>query len=147
MSEEKVSKEEQEKQKKAQELYMQMSMINQQSQELQKQIQSFEETIQEVEESKKSLLEISNTKEDNEVLVPIVSGIFAKAKSKDFKKFIVNVGGNVAVEKSIEKVQALLEKQLSQMQEAQHQFVDQLQKLTVQGKQIEVQLQELMMKG
>jgi prefoldin alpha subunit len=147
MSDEKISKEEQEKQKKAQELYMQMSMINQQSQELQKQIQSFEETIQEVEESKKSLLEISNTKEDNEFLVPIVSGIFAKAKSKDFKKFIVNVGGNVAVEKPIEKVQALLEKQLSQMQEAQHQFVDQLQKLTVQGKQIEVQLQELMIKG
>jgi prefoldin alpha subunit len=144
MSEGKVDEE---KQKKMQELYMQMNTINQQSQELQKQIQAFEETIMEVGESKKSLLEISKTKDDNEVLVPIVSGIFAKAKAQDFKKFIVNVGGNVAVEKSIEKVQELLEKQLSQMQEAQHQFVDQLQKMTIQSKQVESQLQELMIKG
>jgi prefoldin alpha subunit len=144
MSEPKVDEE---KQKKMQELYMQMNMINQQSQELQKQIQAFEETILEVGESQKSLMEISSTKDDNEVLVPIVSGIFAKAKAQDFKKFIVNVGGNIAVEKSIEKVQELLEKQLSQMQEAQHQFVDQLQKMTVQGKQVEAQLQEMMVKG
>ena len=130
--------------KRMQELYMELNMANQQLNELQKQIQALEETIQEIEESKKGLNEVSKAEKGKEILVPIVAGIFAKAEIKNSKEFIVNVGANTAVEKSIDDVQTLLDKQLVQMQETQNMFIDNLQKLTVKAKSTEEELKALM---
>jgi|TARA_B100002003_G_C13988323_1_gene477664 prefoldin alpha subunit len=130
--------------KKAQELYMELNMINQQIQEYQKQIQQFEETIQEVRESKKSLDEISVLEEGKEILLPIVSGIFAKAEIKNTKEFIVNVGANTAVEKPVDDVKKLLDKQLEEIQKTQNNFVDNLQKLTVQSQKLKKEMESSM---
>ena len=75
--------------------------------------------------------------------MPIVSGIFTKAELKETKEFIVNVGSNTAVAKSIEEVQKLLEKQLDEMQKTQNTFVDNLQKLTLQAQNLKSELQAL----
>ncbi len=145
MSEEKTQNKNKDE-SKIQELYMQLNMINQQTNELQKQIQSLEETILEITESKKSLDEIKKAEKGKEILVPIVSGIFAKAELKDTKEFIVNVGASAAVSKSSEDVQKLLDQQLVQMQETQNQFVGELQQLTIKAKVVEAGLKDFMVK-
>ncbi|TKJ17825.1 prefoldin subunit alpha [Candidatus Woesearchaeota archaeon B3_Woes] len=135
-----------EKEAKAQELYMQLNTMNQQMVELQKQIQTMEETIFEVNESKKGLDDVSKSEKGKEILVPIISGIFAKAELKEPKEFIVNVGSNTAVVKSIEDVQKILDKQLTEMQKTQNTFVDSLTQLTVEAKKAEKGLKELIEK-
>ena len=132
------------KEKQMQEMYMQLTMMNQQMTELQKQIQSLEESMVEVSESVNGIRELSKLDSDKEILVPIVSGIFAKAELKKTKEFIVNVGANTAVLKSSEEVTSLLDKQLNEMQTTQDNFVDNLQKLTVQAKEIEEELKASM---
>lgn len=135
-----------EKEVKAQELYLQLNTMNQQMTELQKQIQAMEETIFEINESKKSLDEVSKAEKGKEILVPIISGIFAKAELKETKEFIVNVGSNIAVVKSIEDVQKILDKQLTEMQKNQNTFIDNIKQLTVEAKKVEAGLKELVEK-
>ena len=122
---------------------MQYTMIQQQRAELERQMQAIEEAIFEINESRKGLKEVSDEASGKEILVPIVSGIFAKAELKNVKEFIVNIGANTAVAKSSEEVQTLLETQSKKMQETQHHFVDNLQKLTMQAKELESELMAL----
>lgn len=129
--------------KKAQELYMQFNFINQQINELQKQVQMLEETIHEINESKKGLEEISKQGNNKEILVPIASGIFAKAQLKQADEFIVNVGANTAVAKSAADVQKLLDKQLNEMQKTQNTFIDNIQQLTMSAKELRAQLKQI----
>ena len=134
------------KEQKAQELYMHMNTMNKQMTELQKQIQTMEETIFEVNESKKGLEDVSKSEKGKEILVPIISGIFAKAELVEPKQFIVNVGSDTAVSKSIEEVEKILDKQLTEMQKTQNTFVDNLTHLTVEAKKIEQELKALIEK-
>jgi prefoldin alpha subunit len=129
--------------KKIQELYMQFNMINQQISEFQKQIQMLEESINETNESIKGLNEISGLPQNKEILVPIVSGVFARAELKDNKEFIVNVGSGTATSKSSEEVRKLLEKQLEEMQKSQNSFVDNLHQMTLAAKEIRQNLKNL----
>ena len=135
--------EEKKDEQKVQQLYIEFQVVNQQLQELQKQIQQIEESIQELQESKKGLEEVSKQESGKEILVPIVSGIFAKAEIKNSKDLIVNVGANTAVEKSIDQVQTLLDQQLKNMQETQHTFIDNMQQLSVKAKELETKLKSM----
>jgi prefoldin alpha subunit len=130
-------------QKKIQELYMQFNMLNQQASEIQKQIQSLEESINETNESIKGLSEITNQGPNKEILVPVVSGVFAKAEIKDTSEFIVNIGANTAAAKTFDEVKKLLEKQLEEMQKAQNSFVDNMHQLTTAAKETRQQLKAL----
>lgn len=134
------------KEQKSQELYLQMNTMNKQMGELQQQIQTMEETIFEVNESKKGLDYVSKSEKGKEILVPIISGIFAKAELVEPKEFIVNVGSNTATVKSIEEVNKILDKQLTEMQKTQNTFVDNLTQLTVEAKKVEKGLKELIKK-
>ena len=129
--------------KKLQELYMQLTMLNQQTAEVQKQIQSIEEALQELEDSKKSIYEMTKAKKGKEVLVPVVPGIFIRTELKENQGFIVNVGAGTSVEKSNEEVQKLLDQQISQMQESQNSMIQHLQQLTVKSKQAEEELKSI----
>jgi len=131
---------------KTQELYMQFQMINQQINELQKQLQMIEDTILELNDSKKGLEELSKQPNNKEILVPIVAGIFARAGIKDTKEFIVNVGANTSVAKSVEDVQKILDNQIEEMQKTQNLFIDNLHQLTMQAKELRVQLKPLIEK-
>jgi prefoldin alpha subunit len=132
--------------KKTQELYMQFKLVNQQIEELQKQVQSIEESINDTLESIRGVEEISKQQEHKEILVPIVSGVFAKAEIKDNKEFIVNVGSGTAATKSYEQVKSLLEKQHGEMQKAQNMLIDQLHQLTLHAKEMRQQLKSLVEK-
>jgi prefoldin alpha subunit len=144
MAEKEKSKDKENKEKKAQELYMQLNMTNQQMQEFQKQTQGLEETIQEVTESMRSLDELGKSEKDKEILVPLVSGIFVKAELKDIKEFIVNIGAGVAVAKSLEEVKGLLNKQIVELQKTQDKMMGELQQLVVKAKTLEKELKSLM---
>lgn len=135
-----------EKEAKAQKLYLQLNTMNQQMMELQKQIQALEETIFEINDSKKGLDEVSKAEKGKEILVPIISGIFAKAELKETKEFIVNVGSNTAVVKSIEDVQKILDKQSIEIQKTQNNLIDNIKQLTVEAKEVEAGLRGLVEK-
>jgi prefoldin alpha subunit len=66
----------------------------------------------------KSIQEISEIKKDSEIFVPVVNGIFFKAKLTDASKFLVNIGAEgTVVEMSAEEAKKLILEQISKTKE------------------------------
>jgi len=98
-----------------QQKYMELQMLNQQMQQVQQQLQTVEQQSMEVEFVIDALENLAKVDVGSEVLVPLSSGIFVKAKLQDNKELVVNVGGNTTVTKTILEVQEMLRKQVKEL--------------------------------
>lgn len=113
--------------------------INYLNQELANLEQLLQEQLLEKEATKKLLDDLSQLnefKENQEIIVPLAKGIFLRLTIKEFKSFVVNVGNNVLVDKSVDEVKTLLNENLRIIDEniallkQQHQrIIDSIRKL------------------
>jgi len=127
--------------KEIQEKYMEYQMIAEQIQELQKQIQALSEKQTEVLSVIESLDELKNTKEGKEILFPISSGIFAKAKIQNTYNLLVNVGGNIVVSKDIEGAKKLLQENIEDIKQTQVTITAQTEKFAEKAQALEKELE------
>ncbi|MBW3002410.1 prefoldin subunit alpha [Candidatus Woesearchaeota archaeon] len=99
-----------------QQKYMEMQMLDQQLKQVQQQLHAVEQQSMEVESVIDALGNISKVEPGSDILVPLSSGIFIKAKIQDNKELLVNVGGNTTVNKSVPEVQEMLKKQVAELE-------------------------------
>jgi len=129
------------KEKKAQELYMQFQMLDQHIKQLQRQLEAVTSQLIELSVTSSSLDEFKNLSSGKEIFVPLSSGIFAKASIKDTSELLVNVGANVAVKKDVASTKSLIQNQMEEIKKIQRQMIDELEKMTSHAAQLEMQLQ------
>jgi len=129
--------------KKLQEKYIEMKMLEEQITDLQKKSQAVEQQLMELIASTQGIEEFKNIKKGDDILVPISSGIFAKAQIKDSKEFLINVGADTVVKKDLDSTKNLMEKQVEEMKELHTKITIQLQKLAMHASVIENELKEL----
>jgi len=118
-------------------------MLDQQIRNIQKQLQLVENQIIELVITRQGLDELGEVKVNSETLAPLASGIFIKADIKDKDNLIVNVGSNVAVEKTREEVKELINKQLEEVKKVQNELLFQLQSLSIEAQKIEKDLKNV----
>ena len=136
-----------EKEKKAQELYMEFQMIEQHIKQLQGQLEVITNQLIELSTTRNSLEEFNKINMDKEVFVPLSSGIFAKAKIKDTSDLLVNIGANVVVKKDIDSTKKLIQNQIEEIKKIQRLMIDNMEKMTNHAAQLEMQLQSLISEG
>ena len=132
-----------EKEKKAQEMYMEFQMLDQHIKQLQKQLQAITQQLMEFESTSMSLEDLQKVQPGKEIFVPLSSGIFAKATIKDTSELLVNVGANVIVQKDIASTKKLIANQVEEVRKLQKRMVDDLEKMTEKAGKIEEELQGL----
>ena len=130
--------------KKLQEKYIELQMLSQQAQQMQKQLQIIEQQHIEVMGIQQALRDIGKTKKDTEILVPVSSGIFVKAKLIDNNNFTVNIGASAIVERNLNQTFEMLEKQRKELSNIQKQLTVQFDSLQIQMQKSEKDLNELM---
>ena len=135
------------KEREAQEMYMEFQAIEAQMRQLQSQLEIITHQLVELTVASNSLDELSKINEGREIFVPLSSGIFAKASLKDKSELLVNVGANVAVKKDIPSTKILLQNQIEEIKKVQHQLVSELERRANHAAQVESQLQGLMQQG
>lgn len=128
---------------KLQEKYMEMRMMEEQIKEMQKQGQIVEQQLAELMANVQSIEDFRKAKEGDEILVPVSSGIFAKAELKSSREFLVNVGADTVVQKDIDSTKKLLENQVDEMREFHARISMQVQRLALQASKIEEEMREL----
>ena len=133
--------------KDTQQKYLELQMLNSQIQQVQQQIQTFNNQLQELEFLKQSLSEFKDVKKDSEVLVPLSSGMFMKAKLLDTKELMLNVGGNVVVKKTITESVKLIDKQVDEINKYRDEMLETFQKIMIKSKVIETQLEDELKKA
>ena len=132
-----------EKEKKAQEMYMQFQMLEQRIKQQQQQLESITSHLMELNATSSSLEEFGKISEGKEVFVPFSSGIFAKANIKDVSELLVNVGANVVVKKDISSTKSIIRNQIEEIKKIQKQMINDLENMTNHAAQIEMKLQSL----
>ena len=117
-----------------------MQMFEQQIQQLQQQLQQTEQQVMELMMVSQALDDIKDVKAGTEVLIPIASGIFAKAELKDCNELMLNVGAGTAVSKDVASTKKMLEKQMDEIRSVQTQFTETLQDLTQKAQTLQKEL-------
>ncbi len=118
--------------------YEEMLRLQQNTQMLERYLQDTEMQSQELEMIHNALEEFKKEKKDKEILVPIVNGIFFKAKITDNSKFLVNIGAEgILTEMSIDKSKDLILKQIHRTKENQILITNELNTLIEKLKEME----------
>tara|TARA_Y100000310_G_scaffold241784_1_gene245903 strand:- start:67348 stop:67773 length:426 start_codon:yes stop_codon:yes gene_type:complete len=129
-----------EKEEKLQKKYLEFQMLDQQIKQLDQQNTALNNQLMELMATKQSLDDMEKLKEKTEILVPLSSGIYAKAELKDNKNFIVNVGANTTLVKDINSTKKLMETQIDEMKKLQETLVNQLQEQTTKAAMMEQEI-------
>ena len=130
-------------QKRVQQKYMELQMIDQQMKQVQKQVEAIERQAMELDEVQQSLDDLAKSKQGAEMWVPISSGIFLKAKLEDNARLAVNVGSNTVVRKDIPATKAMLAEQAGEMRKFQTELVEQFEKMAERAAGLQSELQEI----
>lgn len=102
---------------KAEDRYMQFQQLQQQLEQIAEFVERLRQQQLEIQTSIAALEELKETKINTEILAPIANGIFLKAELKDNASLIVNIGAEVAAEKTVPEVVRLLEEQKDRITE------------------------------
>ncbi len=125
-----------------QQKYLQFQLIQQQLEQVNEHLQMLNQQTAELDISINAVTELSQTEVNNEILAPIANGIFLKAKLTDNKKFIVNVGSDTTVEKTVPGVIKLLEEQKKQVYQQLIEADTIMQELSSQAQNIYQQIEK-----
>lgn len=132
-----------EKEEKLRELYVEYQALEQHIKQVHKQLEALTSQLLEAHSTYNSLEEFAKIKKDQEIFVPLSSGIFAKASAKDSSELLVNVGAGIVVSKDQASTKKLVSGQIDEMKKLHQKMVEELEKLTEKSTALELQLQSL----
>ena len=121
---------------KTEDKYMQLQLLQQQVEQITEYVEQLQVQDRELDISLEALTELQKTTVNTEILAPIANGMFFKAELKDNQKLTINVGSEVAVEKTIPEVIRLLEEQKEKITENIAEAESVLQQLHEQGRRL-----------
>ena len=134
---------EEEMQEELKQKYVELQLIGEQIKQLQQQAQMLEEQSVELNMTLQGLEDLEKTKKDKEILVPISTGIFAKANLKAGQDLIVNVGGNILVKKDIKTAKEMTQDRINTVEKYQTNTLENLQQLAARAQQLDEELTKL----
>ena len=129
--------------RKLQEKFVEYQMVQQQVGQVQKKIEQLREQKGSIEGLQQNLNDLKGVEKGSEILVPVCSGIFAKASLLESNELLVNVGNNVVVGRTLAEVKDMLSKQSSEISRMDDHMVSYLQKLSEKAAKIEKELEAM----
>src|SRR3989338_5789963 len=100
----------QEKEKsKKQELYLELKELDEEIKKLNAHLEKIDEQTTELNSSRVAISKFSGLKSGDELKVPLTTGVYIKAAIKETEKLMINVGANIAVEKTPAEILSILE--------------------------------------
>lgn len=80
---------------------------------------------------------------EQELLIPVGSGVFISAHAKDSNKVLVDVGANIVVEKNSNDAVVNIDKRIEQVQENQNKLMNMIQQIQTEAEHLSVKTQEM----
>lgn len=132
------------KEKQAQEMYMEYQMLDQSIKKMQAQLEAITNQLMEAASTNNAIDELDKIKSGREIFVPISSGIFIKATIKETSDLLVNVGAGAVVQKGRASAKKLVQTQIEEMKKIHERMVSELEKMAGRAGEIEQALQKTM---
>ena len=119
-----------------QELLAEFQQLVPKFKQLKKNLEHLDEKLQELKVTYAALEELEKQPEEVPLYAPVAQGLFVKARLENAKRVLVNVGANIAVEKSSAEAQTLIENQHTELKEVRDAMVQQIQQIQQRLEQI-----------
>ncbi|QOJ78227.1 prefoldin subunit alpha [Infirmifilum lucidum] len=116
------------------------SLLAQLAEEMQKEITLAQNLLVEIDSTVITLKNISSLGESREVLIPISSGVYAKAVINRQDKFLVAIGSNILVEKDLNDTLEFLRQKREELQQLIDKRVNDLNKILQRLQQLQAAL-------
>ncbi|WP_052885036.1 prefoldin subunit alpha [Thermofilum pendens] len=113
------------------------SVLAQVAEELQREIQLAQTLIAEVDSAILALKNISSLEDGKEILVPVSAGVYVRASIKRQEKFLVAIGSNILVEKSLDEAVEFLNKRKEELSQLVERRMNDLNKVVARIREIE----------
>ncbi len=132
-----------EKQKEAQQKYVELQMVDRQLKQIQQQMQALESQSGELELVQSALDDFKSAKVGSDMFVTMTPGILVKAKLESNDFVLLNVGANTVVQKSIPDAKKILSEQTVEMRKLQQELAGQMNKLAQHAEKVQDELRKL----
>ncbi len=97
------------------EIYTEIQVLQQQLDNLEHQIKDVDRQEQDLNTAVEAIKNIKRIDDNQESLIPVVNGVFVKAKIIKSDKVLVNIGANTIVEKTMDETIDMLNKNISEI--------------------------------
>ncbi|PLJ77147.1 prefoldin subunit alpha [Infirmifilum sp. SLHALR2] len=115
-------------------------LLTQLAEELQKEISLAQNLLVEVDATVATLKNISSLGDSREILIPISTGVYARAIINRQDKFLVSIGSNILVEKDLNDTLEFLKQRRDELQQLIERRVDELNKILQRLQQLQAAL-------
>ncbi|UNQ72486.1 prefoldin subunit alpha [Infirmifilum sp. NZ] len=115
-------------------------LLTQLAEELQKEISLAQNLLVEVDSTVATLKNISSLGDSREILIPISTGVYARAIINRQDKFLVSIGSNILVEKDLNDTLEFLKQRRDELQQLIERRVDELNKILQRLQQLQAAL-------
>ncbi|MBT3984771.1 prefoldin subunit alpha [archaeon] len=122
--------------------YQNMQEFNNQLQAMQQQVDVLEKQTVELNTVKEGLDSIEQCNGDEEILIPLGSGIFLKGGIKDKAQVTMNVGAGIVVEKSISGALKLVEEQIVKMGSFKEELTKEMGEISMTLQKLQLEMQK-----
>jgi len=122
--------------------FMEYQMIEQKVGQMKEQLENAEEQSLQAAGTIENLQDLSQLKEDSEILVPVNNGMFAKATLKKSDRILLNVGTGIVVDKSFDEAVALVGKQQEEIRKVKEMLTRNIHLLQSKTQELEEELQK-----
>ena len=116
--------------------------LQQHREQLRQQAQILERQSLEAEMTSQALDNLSTLPEDNEVLLPLGSGMYAPGKTAKVKEVLVDVGANVAIKKPVPEAKAIVEARKKELEDTGERMQKDLQETLMMIQQVAGDIQQ-----
>jgi prefoldin alpha subunit len=122
---------------KKEEKYLELRQLDEEIKTLNTHLEKVDDQITELNSSKTVINKFAELKKNDELRVPIASGIYVKAKLEDVNQLLVNVGSGVSVEKKHKEVTKILDSQIVELSQYRVNLVEQMKGLITKVEKIQ----------
>jgi len=133
-----------EREERIRSLAVELRLLEGAVQELQARIGIINASIRELTITNMTIEGLSNLEKGAEILVPIGSGSYAKARLEDVEKVIMGIGAGVATEKPLDEARRRVEEQLAELQKLRASLEGQLIQTIERAEAIRSELQKIL---
>lgn len=101
-----------------QEKFVLYQLLNQRLEQLKQQAPLIQQKMVEYETSKQAMAELKSVKPDNDILIPMGSGVYSFGKTNSSEKVLVELGAGVVAKKTLEEASVLVENKKKELEDA-----------------------------
>ncbi len=134
----------QENQKKIQEKYLELQVLNSQIRQINQELSLLDSQLIEVKRVEENLEDLKEVKLNTELLTSLGPGIFIKTNLKDNKEILVNIGVDVVIKKDIDSAMDYVKKQGDKIESVIKEIEQELNRININGEKLQEELNTLM---